>query len=52
MIVANYRNTPVAYTEGIARLYGRVAVGDAQRECHLSATAFQIVAKLFGARQE
>jgi ribosomal protein S18 acetylase RimI-like enzyme len=36
------------YTEDVARLYERVAIGNDQRECHLSASAFQAVADLAG----
>jgi hypothetical protein len=36
------------YTDQVGRLYERVAVGTVQRECHLSATAFQVVADLAG----
>jgi hypothetical protein len=36
------------YTDKVGRLYERVAVGTAQRECHLSATAFHVVADLAG----
>ena len=34
------------YTDAVGRLYERVAVGSMQRECHMSATAFHIVADL------
>jgi len=36
------------YADTVGRLYERVAVGNVQRECHLSATAFHIVADLAG----
>jgi GNAT superfamily N-acetyltransferase len=36
------------YTHKVGRLYERVAVGTAQRECYLSATAFHVVADLAG----
>lgn len=36
------------YTDEVAHLYERVAVGHSQRECHLSAAAFQTVANLAG----
>jgi GNAT superfamily N-acetyltransferase len=36
------------YTDHVGRLYERVAVGRGQRECHVSATAFHIVADLAG----
>jgi GNAT superfamily N-acetyltransferase len=36
------------YTENVGRLYERVAIGLTQRECHLSASAFQAVADLEG----
>jgi GNAT superfamily N-acetyltransferase len=35
-------------TDNVGKLYERVAIGNAQRECHLSATAFQTVADLAG----
>ena len=35
-----------SYTQDVARLYERVAIGNARRECHLSAGAFQAVADL------
>jgi GNAT superfamily N-acetyltransferase len=36
------------YTDTVGRLYGRVAVGSVQRECHLSAMAFHVMADLAG----
>jgi GNAT superfamily N-acetyltransferase len=36
------------YTDKVRRLHERVAVGSVQRECHVSATAFHIVADLAG----
>jgi GNAT superfamily N-acetyltransferase len=36
------------YTAKVGRLYERVAVGTVQHECHLSATAFHVVADLAG----
>jgi GNAT superfamily N-acetyltransferase len=35
-----------SYTQEVARLYERVAIGRPRRECHLSAGAFQAVADL------
>jgi GNAT superfamily N-acetyltransferase len=53
-ICAQGRRAGAEYLHGsgddkVARLYERIAIGHANRECHLSAEAFQVFADLAGA---